>query len=162
MPFAPSGPLGYSRQNGRRPCPKCLPRVCPRDSSALGIEHPRSTIVSRNLAIVKANKGRCRCGVKNDRNSVRSGGQSVSRWEKELWNSLGNRRWTSHHTDESDNLLFYNGVTQNSSRVIPGGFFFAGKLPPTAAEGSRPGGKTERQKKKKKGAKKRGKSARRG
>lgn len=142
--------------------PTTFPVRAPRDSSALGIEHPRSTIVSRNMAIVKATKGRSMFGAKNDRNGVASGGQSVSRWEKELWISLGNRRWTSHHTDETENLQFYTGVAQNSSRVIPGGFFFAGKLPPTAAEGSRPGGRTERRKNKKKGAKKRGKSARRG
>ncbi|CAM9404677.1 unnamed protein product [Ectocarpus fasciculatus] len=121
-------------------------------TSALGVEHPRSTIVSRNLALLKAVKCRGR------RSSRESGRPALQRWEKDMWRSLGSRQWTSHHADAVDDLVLYNGVAQRTSRVIPGGFVFAGKLPP-AIDSS----KTSRSKGrgKKKGAKKRGKSARR-
>lgn len=105
----------------------------------MGVEHPRSAILLRNLAIVKATKGRNGTGV-----------QSVNRWEEEIWRMLGSRR--------AEDLLLYNAVAQPTSRVIPGGFFFAGKLPPTA-DGGKTGGSNGRRKNK--GVKKKGKSARR-
>ncbi|CAN0482849.1 unnamed protein product [Ectocarpus sp. 12 AP-2014] len=75
-----------------------------------------------------------------------------------MWRSLGSRQWTSHHADAVDDLVLYNGVAQRTSRVIPGGFVFAGKLPPAIGPSKASGSKGRR---KKKGAKKRGKSARR-
>ncbi|CAN0372550.1 unnamed protein product, partial [Ectocarpus sp. 12 AP-2014] len=116
-------------------------------TSALGVEHPRSTIVSRNLALVKAVKCRGR------RSSRGSGRGVLQRWEKDMWRSLGSRQWTSHHAGAVDDLVLYNGVAQRTSRVIPGGFVFAGKLPPAIDPSKASGSKGRR---KKKGAKKRG------
>ncbi|CAN0133240.1 unnamed protein product, partial [Ectocarpus sp. 12 AP-2014] len=65
-------------------------------TSALGVEHPRSTIVSRNLALVKAVKCRGR------RSSRGSGRGVLQRWEKDMWRSLGSRQWTSHHAGAVD------------------------------------------------------------
>lgn len=93
------------------------------------------------------------------RSSSRDGGNSVGKdlqklaspWEEEILRILGSKR-------VEDLLVVHNAVAQPTSRVIPGGFFFAGKLPPPA-DGGKVGG--SKGKGKKKGGKKRGKSARR-
>lgn len=133
----------------------------PRVSSALGVEHPRSSTISRNLAIVKAIKGRPRCSARDGHKGVvGTGGPIVDRWEKQLWKSLGSRQGTSQNNDDTmGDVPLYNGVAQSTPHVIPGGFFFAGELPTDGVKiGSTNGRRT---KKKKKVVKKRGKSARR-
>ncbi|CAM9330078.1 unnamed protein product [Scytosiphon promiscuus] len=126
-------------------------------TSALGVEHPRSGVVSRNLALVKAMKGG---HGRSTPATTAEGERRVCCWEKDVWYSLDTRQWASHYrVGEREDLLLYNRVAQRTSHVIPGGFLFAGILP-NAVDGSknvRSKGSTL-----KKGVKKRGKSGRRG
>lgn len=129
-----------------------------RISSALGVEHPRSSIVSRNLAIVKAIKGRPRCSTRGGREGFGTGGKAVDLWEKGIWQYLGNRQGASlNENDVTKNVPSHNGIAHGTARVIPGGFFFAGKLPAAGVML----GSSSNESRKKKGVKKRGKSARR-
>lgn len=112
----------------------------PIDSTTLGIQHPRSAVVARNLALVRASAGNNR-GANYSRHQIRtkdgkcaavvdSRDPILTKADFELWASLGSRRW------ENSNI---NGFPRKSKPqqlggmdmpyVITGGFFFSGKLP---------------------------------
>lgn len=84
--------------------------------------------------MVKAIKGGAR---RRTSATASTAGRRISRWENDVWHSLDTRQWVSNgRADEREGMLLYNGVSQRTSHVIPGGFLFSGKLP-TAVDGSK-------------------------
>lgn len=117
-------------------------------------------MVARNLALVRtagSNNGSC----SNERNRVKTGNSAIAgprhvaimKDEVELWASLGSRLWKNGKTEGGTPCASPSKRLQpggmSTSRILSGGFFFSGKLPPGAE-----GASVRLVRKKKKGTKK--------
>lgn len=127
------------------------------DSLVLGVEHPRSAVVARNLALVKT-AARCARREGPDNNDHVANGRSIRMWEKSIWNSLSSRSWCALQSSGKDSMKYKRGMT-GSSQIITGGFYFGGVIPEKGGDGR--GRSNRRRTKGVTGRKKRGKSARR-
>ena len=132
--------------------------------SALGIEHPRSAVVARNLALVRG-AGRWSNSIASDcrHQDATTGEPGVNRWEGDMRCSIGSRRWRST-TDKpvGDGGGLANNRARRSSHLMPGGSPLSGMLArasgDTAIINDSEGTREKRDSEKKKV----GKSARRG
>ena len=122
-------------QRGPSPCPAfvCLqPRSKRhRGRSALGVEHPRSAVVARNLALVRG-AGRCSDRVIGgySRQDAATGGPGVKGWEEDTRHAIGGRRGGSTtDTANGDGRGLTNKRMERSLRLLPGGSPVSSMLP---------------------------------
>lgn len=107
-----------------------------RGRSALGVEHPRSAVVARNLALVRG-AGRCFDRIVSGfrRQDAATGEPGVNGWEEDMWHAIGGSRGSSiTDTVDGDRRGFTNERAERSFRLMPGRFPVSSMLPRASGE----------------------------